>query len=105
MSKNSNFAREIRAEGGGELASEAQQKCARFHGLPDSEIYTTEYLYANLGHFLTSPSVQMSYMEAPFGTSSEMGHMGRSEVMAHGQVYYADSFRTHSFNVVSGLAG
>ena len=46
MSKNSNFAREIRAEGGGELASAAQQKSARFHGLPDSEIYTTEYIPA-----------------------------------------------------------
>ena len=32
-----------RAEGGGELASAAQQKSARFHGLPDSEVYTTEY--------------------------------------------------------------
>ena len=42
MSKNSNFAREIRAEGGGELALAAQQKSARFHLLPDSEIYTTE---------------------------------------------------------------
>ena len=33
-----------RVEGGGQLASEAQQKCARFHGLPDSEIYTTGLL-------------------------------------------------------------
>ena len=33
------------AEGGGKRASAAQQKSARFHGLPDSEIYTTEYLY------------------------------------------------------------
>ena len=33
-----------RAEGGSELASAAQQKSARFHGLPDSEIYTTEYV-------------------------------------------------------------
>ena len=31
------------AEGGGERASAVQQKSARFHGLPDSEIYTTEY--------------------------------------------------------------
>ena len=33
-----------RAEGGGERASAAQHKSARFHGLPDSEIYTTEYV-------------------------------------------------------------
>ena len=32
------------AEGGGELALEAQQKGVRFHGLPDSEIYNTEYM-------------------------------------------------------------
>ena len=33
-----------RADGEGERVSSAQQKSARFHGLPDSEIYTTEYL-------------------------------------------------------------
>ena len=42
-----------RAEGGGELASAAQQKSARFHGLPDSEIYTTEYTteYRDAGNY------------------------------------------------------
>ena len=44
MSNNLNFAHEISREGGGERASAAQQKSARFHGLPDSEIYTTEYI-------------------------------------------------------------
>ena len=35
-----------RAEGGGKHASAAQQKSAIFHWLPDSEIYTTEYIPA-----------------------------------------------------------
>ena len=38
------------AEGRGELASAAQQKSARFHGLPDSEIYTTEYIFKTIGN-------------------------------------------------------
>ena len=46
MKKKIYFALEISREGRGELASAAQQKSARFHGLPDSEIYTTEYKYA-----------------------------------------------------------
>ena len=60
MSKDSNFAREIRAEGGGELASAAQQKSARFHGLPDSEMYTTEYSHCTPAQHSCTPHTGLS---------------------------------------------
>ena len=53
-----------RAEDGGERASAAQQKSARFHGLPDSEMYTTEYYYEDV-----EDEVVM-----PFGKTSSSGN-------------------------------
>ena len=44
-----------RAEGGAELVSAAQQKSARFHGLPDSEIYTTEYVKKSVINSISCP--------------------------------------------------
>ena len=44
MHKNLNFARENRADGGGERARQRNIKSARFHALPNSEIYTSEYV-------------------------------------------------------------
>ena len=50
-------------EGGGELASVAQQKSARFHGLPDSEIYTIEYMLLTPQYCVTAvqflPNLQL----------------------------------------------
>ena len=44
MSKNLNFARENRADGGGERARQRNLKSAIFHALSNSEIYTSEYI-------------------------------------------------------------
>ena len=49
MSKNLNFAREISRGGRGRTRVGGATKNARFHGLPDSEIYTTEYIYSLAG--------------------------------------------------------
>ena len=48
FSNNSNFAPDSRADGGGEDARWAEQNGGGFHALPDSEIYTTEYIPARI---------------------------------------------------------
>ena len=44
MSTNLKFPLEIRTDGEGKLARLRNIKSATFHALPDSEIYTTEYV-------------------------------------------------------------
>ena len=67
-----NLRGKYRAEGGGELASAAQQKSARFHGLPDSEIYTTEYILKAYSKWCLR-SVIRSYLLMRFTPDNTLG--------------------------------